>query len=83
MSELLSVGELVDKLIIENVKIFRLRDMLHNPTLDHKERVEADVNMNIVNQNRGVIQKALDDKLLAVRRGEPNRVLKDVKTYER
>ena len=83
MSELLSFGELVDKLIIENVKIFRLRDKLHNPTLDQKERVEADVQMNIVNQNRGLIQRALDEKLLAVKRGEPNRVLKDVKTYER
>ena len=83
MREILSVADLIDKLVIENIKIFRLRDKLHNDDLSIEERVEADNNMNVVNQNRGAIQKCLDEKLIAVKHGEPNRIMKDVKTYEK
>jgi hypothetical protein len=35
-----SIGDLVDKLIIENIKIFSIRDKLHEKGLSDKEVVE-------------------------------------------
>ena len=77
-----SIGDMVDKLIIENIKIFSLRDKLHSENLSDKEHVELNNKMMILNENRGTIANILDEKVEnVVSKKEANRILKPVKTY--
>ena len=48
---MLSIGDLVDKLVIENKKIFETREKMHSDDLDDKEYVDLNNKMNIMNQN--------------------------------
>jgi hypothetical protein len=81
MANMYSIGELVDKLIIENIKIFRLRENLHDANTDDIKFVESENKMNVINQNRGTVIKFIDSKIEEVMRGEPNSYFIDVKTY--
>lgn len=77
-----SIGDLVDKLIIENIKIFTLRDKLHASTND-EDIVKITENMISLNENRGIIANYLDNKVSNVIAGkEQNVILKKIKTYE-
>ena len=77
-----SIGDLVDKLVIENLKIFTVRDLLHSEELSDKEYVELNNKMNILNQNRSILANLLDDKVeKVVSKTEKNVLLKIVKKY--
>ncbi len=77
-----SIGELVDKLSVENLKIFRVREQLHSDNLSDEEYVSLNNKMNILNQNRSVLSNLLDEKVEKVITGkEKNSILKMVKTY--
>lgn len=77
-----SIGDLIDKLVIENIKIFTLREKLHSDNLTDEEYVKLTNNMMILNENRGTISNFLDDKIDKVVSGkEQNVVLKKIKTY--
>lgn len=77
-----SIGDLVDKLVIENLKIFSVRDQLHNQNLSDKEYVHLNNKMNILNQNRSTLANLLDEKVeKVVSKKEKNVLLKIVKTY--
>lgn len=81
MANMYSIGELVDKLIIENIKIYRIRETLHSDNISDEKYVENENKMNIVNENRGTIIKFLNEKIDGVILGEVNSYFKDVKTY--
>jgi hypothetical protein len=81
MANMYSIGELVDKLIIENIKIYRIRETLHNSDISDEKFVENENKMNIINENRGTIIKFLNEKIDNVISGEVNSYFKDVKTY--
>lgn len=76
-----SVGELIDKLIIENIKIFKLRETLHKSNTTDEEFVANENKMNTINENRGTIIKFLNAKIDDVIAGEQNSFFRDVKTY--
>jgi hypothetical protein len=77
-----SIGDLIDKLVIENIKIFTLREKLHSDGLTDEEYVTLTNNMMTLNENRGVISNFLDEKIDNVVSGnEKNLVLKKIKTY--
>lgn len=79
---MLSIGDLIDKLIIENIKIFTLREKLHNKNLTDEEFVELNDKMITLNENRGIISNFLDEKVNNVVNGtEKNVLLKKIKTY--
>lgn len=78
---MLSIGDMIDKLVIENIKIFTLRDKIHDST-DEVEIVKLTEKMMVCNENRGIIANYLDDKVNNVVDGkEANVVLKKIKTY--
>jgi hypothetical protein len=78
---MLSIGDMIDKLVIENIKIFTLRDKIHDST-DEEEIVKLTEKMMVCNENRGIIANHLDDKINNVVDGrEANVVLKKIKTY--
>ena len=78
---MLSIGDMIDKLVIENIKIFTLRDKIHDST-DDEEIVKLTEKMMVCNENRGIIANYLDDKVNNVVDGkEANVVLKKIKTY--
>ena len=77
-----SIGEFIDKLIIENIKIFNLREKIHDDTISDGEYIENENKMNIVNENRGIIIDFLNQKVERVIAGkEKNSFLRNVKTY--
>lgn len=81
-NNILSIGDLIDKLVIENIKIFTLRDKLHFQELTDEEKVNLNNTMIVLNENRGIISNALDEKVANVSEGkEKNLVLKKIKTY--
>ena len=77
-----SVGDLIDKLMIENLKIFNLRKKLHEEKLTDEEYVNINNQMNILNKNRSILSQLLDEKVEKVVSGkEKNVLLKIIKTY--
>jgi hypothetical protein len=79
---MLSIGDLIDKLVIENIKIFTLREKLHSPDISDEEYIQLNDKMIILNENRGTISNYLDEKVNNVVSGtEKNVVLKKIKTY--
>jgi len=77
-----SIGDIIDKLVIENIKIFSIREKLHGDNLSDEEYVLLNNKMMLLNENRGTIASLLDEKVEnVVSRKEPNRILKTVKTY--
>ena len=79
---MLSVAELIDKLIIENMKIFNMREKIHSPDISDAEYVECENVMNILNENSGTIIDFLNIKIDKVLSGEEkNQALRNVKTY--
>ena len=80
--EMLSIAELIDKLIIENMKIFSLREQIHKEDITDEEYVECENKMNILNENRGTLMDFLNTKVDKVLSGEEkNQALRNVKTY--
>jgi len=78
---MLSIGDLIDKLVIEDIKIFNLREKLHGDLSD-EEKVQINNTMIVLNENRGIIANALDEKVSNVVSGkEKNVILKKIKTY--
>ncbi len=77
-----SIGDIIDKLVIENMKIFSIREKLHNEKLSDEEYVQLNNKMMILNENRGTLASLLDEKVEnVVAHKEPNRILKTIKTY--
>ena len=76
---LLSVGEIIDKLIIENIKIFNLREQLNKST-DESEIIQLNEKMLTLNENRSILIVALDNKLNHVIAGGKNGILKRIRT---
>lgn len=76
-----SIGDLTDKLIIENMKIFALRDKLQT-NLSAQEYTETYNKMMLLIENRSIVCNSLDEKILNVKSGkEKNKFLKKVRTY--
>lgn len=80
---MLSIADLIDKLVIENIKIFNIREKLQeDKKLSDKERVKLNNAMIALNENRGIIANHLDEKVVNVVSGkEKNVILKKIKTY--
>jgi hypothetical protein len=79
---MLSIGDMADKLIIEDIKIFSIREKLHGGGLSDEEYARLNENMIILNENRSIIANALDEKINNVLAGkEKNVILKRIKTY--
>jgi|TARA_R100000458_G_scaffold9704_2_gene7693 hypothetical protein len=79
---MLSIAEIIDKLIIENMKIFSLREQIHKEDISDEEYVECENKMNILNENRGTLMDFLNNKIDTVLSGEEkNQALRNIKTY--
>ena len=79
-----SIGDLVDKLVIENIKIFNIRQKLHDKELNDQEYVELNNKMIALNENRSIVAGLLDTKIEKVVSGEEKNVLlKNIKTYKK
>jgi len=80
---MLSIGDWVDKLIIENIKIFNIREKLLLYTKDNKEYVDKyKVIMKLI-KNRAKIANALDKKINNVLSGkEKNEFIERIRTYD-
>jgi hypothetical protein len=83
MSNMYSIGELIDKLIIENIKLFDIRDSINKNPSD-PDFVENENKMNILNENRSIIVKFLNEKIDNVFNNiQQNVYFKDIKTYNK
>ncbi len=78
----MSIAEIVDKLIIENIKIFTTREKLHNKETSDDDYVINENKMNVLNENRGTVIRFLDEKINdVINKTDGNVHLKNVKTY--
>jgi hypothetical protein len=79
---MLSIGDWVDKLIIENIKIFNIREELLLHTKNDREYVDKYRLMMRLNKNRAKIANALDKKINDVLSGkEKNEFIERIRTY--
>lgn len=77
---MLSVAELIDKLVIEIMKGHYLRQRYHEAEGEEKAALYGQ--LMIANSNRSVISEELDRKLERVLKGEErNVIIKRLKTY--
>lgn len=77
---LLSIGEIVDKLVIENIKLAMVKQELRTATEAQAEKLYT--KMMTLNKNRGILVQELDRKIEAVAAGAKNQVMETVKTYD-
>jgi len=79
---MLSIGDLIDKLVVENIKIFTLREKLNTGELSDEEYVSINDKLIILTENRAIICDHLDEKVNKVVSGkEKNLTLKKIRTY--
>jgi len=79
---MLSIGDIVEKLVIENIKIAHLKQQLSTLSEGSAEYSVIYTKMMVLNKNRSVIIAALDEKVERVASGrEKNRLLEIIKTY--
>lgn len=77
-----SIGDIIDKLIIENIKIFNIREKLHSTKLNDKIYTELTNTMMILNDNKTTLSNLLDTKVeRVISKKEKNRILKTIKTF--
>ena len=77
-----SIGDLVDKLVIENIKIYNLREKLLTKNPSDKKYVDIYTKMMVMVENRAIISNSLDDKInKVVNDEEENIFLKRIRTY--
>lgn len=77
-----SIGDLIDKLVIENIKIFSIREKLHGD-IAPEQKIKLNEAMMALCSNRDIISTALDEKVSrVVSKEEKNVILKKIKTYE-
>lgn len=80
---MLSIGDWIDKLVIENIKIFNTREKLLTQKQSSREYSENYSLMMTMVDNRAKIMNALDEKIDAVLTGkEKNEFIKRIRTYE-
>jgi hypothetical protein len=82
--ELFSIGDIIDRIIIENIKIFTIREKLHNNNIkkSDKEYVILFNKMSDITKNRNILVTFLDKKIDGVLSGnEKNVIFQMVKTY--
>ena len=80
---MLSIGEIIDKLIIENIKLFSLREKLMTIELNTDEYNSIQNKIDILNKNRNVIVEHLNEKIQKViDKKEKNVLVQNVRTYE-
>ena len=78
-----SLADAIDKLVIENIKIFNTREKLLTEDLSDTEYVELYDKMMRMNDNRGMICDMVDKKAKEIYyRKDPNDYIKKIKTYE-
>lgn len=77
-----SIGEIVDRLIIENIKLFNIRERLNKlEPSQEEEAVKLNEQMTTLNRNRNKLIELLDDKIDRVCSGEEkNVILEKVRT---
>ena len=79
---MLSIGDWVDKLCIENIKIFTTRDKFNAMKDDPIESPKLYSLMMQMVDNRAKIANALDEKIQAVMSGkDSNEFIKRIRTY--
>lgn len=80
---MLSIGEIIDKLVIELIKADTVRQQMNEcvATEDNPTYHKLYEKLTILNANRAVLKTELDSKIERVKNGEPNRVLKHCRTY--
>jgi hypothetical protein len=78
---MLSIGELVDKLVVETMKGHYLRDKLHGLKEEDPEYLDLYQKLMISNDNRGIVSNLLDEKVDKVVMGGQNVIVKRFKTY--
>jgi len=79
-----SIGDWVDKLVIENIKIYNFREKIltQSQQLSDKEYVNTYLIMMKLIENRAMISNALDEKVNNVVSGkEDNIFLERIRTY--
>jgi hypothetical protein len=77
-----SIGDIVDKLVIENIKIFNIRERLHFEKLDDETYADLNNKMMMLCDNKTTLSNILDDKVeKVVNKEEKNRILRTIKTF--
>lgn len=75
-----SIGELIDKLVVENLKLYFIREQL-NKSIDHEEIAIFNEKMSALNSNRNKLIELIDEKIDKVVSGsEKNVILTKVRT---
>jgi len=79
---MLSIGDWIDKLVIENIKIFNVREKLLTTDLSDEDYVELYLTMMKLVESRAKLSNALDTKIKnVVSRKEKNNFIERIRTY--
>ena len=78
-----TIGNLIDKLSVCNIKIWMAEDKKRDPNASDKKLADATKLTNIANQQRNDIIQEIDERLNAIAEGQKQKLYKqgDTKIY--
>ena len=76
-----TLGSLVDKLSIANIRLWHLEDIRRNLSLSDKERLEAADKVSVVNSERNSLIDEIDEYLENAIKGDKRLTSPKVKLY--
>jgi hypothetical protein len=77
-----SLADAIDKLVIENIKIFTIRERLLTGNLSDEEYVRLFDKMTRLNENRGKLCNLVDKKAKDIyNKVDTNEFIEKIKTY--
>ena len=77
----LTIGSLIDKISICNIKIFMLEDVKRNPDATDKEIADATRKTNLLNSERNALIDAIDVNLNELSAGKKQKLYGSNKSY--
>ena len=75
-----TLGNLIDKLTIANLKIWMCEDIKRDPNATDKQIADATRKTNIINQQRNDLIQEIDELLVDVVNGKPMKTYKQGST---
>ena len=76
-----TLGSLIDKLTIMNLKLWHQEDIKHDPDADDKTVANAARKIAILNKQRNDLIEEIDEVAILIGNGNPPKVYKQIKMY--
>lgn len=76
-----TIGSLIDKLSIMNLKLWHQEEIKHDPKANDKTVADSARKIGILNKQRNDLIEEIDEAMLRVANGQAPKIYKQIKMY--